>query len=187
MLALLKNWSGAIEVNGEHYDSVSAFISSNKSLSGQLDIKLYSPVKKAAPEAGDNHIQEAEKAVEYKITVKQYMTKKADARFDFMAKWNNDNPMPLRTMTGKVIKETKGMVYMKLRGQAEATCKCLRCGRGLTNPVSRHYGIGPECMEKLGMIRMDIEDIAGISQKLTEVEWEGWVIRSAILKEEEIK
>lgn len=187
MLELLKDWQGAVEINGTKYENIGSFISSNNKLSGAIDIKLYSPVKAAAPEAVKQDIEHAEEEVEYRITVKQYMTKKADDRFDFMKKWNNDNPMPLRTMVGKVTKQTKGMVYMQLRGQAEATCTCLRCGRPLSNPVSRHYGIGPECMEKLGMIRMDIEDIEGISQKLTEVSWEGWIIKSAILEQEEIK
>lgn len=51
----------------------------------------------------------------YKITVKKYMTEPATAKFDFQDKWNNGVPMPLCIMQGKVIKETRGMYYMKLK------------------------------------------------------------------------
>ena len=50
----------------------------------------------------------------YKITVKKYMTEPATNTFDFQDKWNNGLPMPLCTMQGKVIKETRGMYYMEL-------------------------------------------------------------------------
>ena len=50
----------------------------------------------------------------YKITVKKYMTEPATTTFDFQDKWNNGLPMPLCTMQGKVIKETRGMYYMEL-------------------------------------------------------------------------
>ena len=51
----------------------------------------------------------------YKITVKKYMTEPATTTFDFQNKWNNGLPMPLCTMQGKVIKETRGMYYMELK------------------------------------------------------------------------
>ena len=51
----------------------------------------------------------------YKITVKKYMTEPATANFDFQDKWNYGNPMPLCIMQGEVIKETRGMYYMKLK------------------------------------------------------------------------
>lgn len=50
----------------------------------------------------------------YKITVKKYMTEPATTTFDFQDKWNNGLPMPLCTMQGEVIKETRGMYYMEL-------------------------------------------------------------------------
>ena len=50
----------------------------------------------------------------YKITVKKYMTEPATTTFDFQDKWNNGLPMPLCTMQGKVIKETRGTYYMEL-------------------------------------------------------------------------
>ena len=64
---------------------------------------LCSPVKK----------MEVGKA--YKITVKKYMTEPATVNFDFQDKWNNGKPMPLCIMQGEVIKETRGMYYMKLK------------------------------------------------------------------------
>ena len=51
----------------------------------------------------------------YKITVKKYMTEPSTPNFDFQDKWNNGKPMPLCTMHGEVIKETRGMYYMELK------------------------------------------------------------------------
>jgi hypothetical protein len=80
------------------------------------------------------------------------------------------------------------MAYYKLRGQAQETITCMRCGRQLTNKVSRHYGIGPECITKMPWIAMCApDDIEGIKEKLADVKWEGWIIKSAILSEEEVK
>lgn len=50
----------------------------------------------------------------YKITVKKYMTEPATSNFDFQDKFNSGVPMPLCTMQGEVIKETRGMYYMEL-------------------------------------------------------------------------
>lgn len=60
-------------------------------------------------------VQKMEVAKSYKITVKKYMTEPATANFDFQDKWNNGNPMPLCIMKGEIIKETRGMYYMKLK------------------------------------------------------------------------
>ena len=59
--------------------------------------------------------QKMEVGKSYKITVKKYMTEPATVNFDFQDKWNNGNPMPLCIMQGEVIKETRGMYYMKLK------------------------------------------------------------------------
>ena len=127
----------------------------------------------------------------YKITVKKYMTESATSTFDFQDKWNNGNPMPMCIMQGEVIKETRGMYYMSLEGNAEPTSKCLCCGRALTNPVSKLYGIGPECSEKVGIIRIESEEEARekwneLVQQIGNIKWEGWVIKSAIKEWEEI-
>lgn len=186
MIKMIESWKGPVEINGTRYSNITEFISGNNALSGEINIKLYSAPKNDAPKAGNNHIEQVKEEKIYKITVKQYMTQKSEPGFDFMAKWNNDNPMPLRTMVGTIDKETRGMVHMQLKGMAEKTCTCLRCGKKLNNPTSRYYGIGPECMQKLGMIRVEIDDVEEISKRLTEVTWEGWIIKSAITKQEEI-
>lgn len=179
MIQMLKTWEGTVEINGIQYTDGRHATGDFKPVSGQICIKLYPKQKKTENEAGIN-----EKPL-YKITVKNYMTEKASPDFDFMSKWNGDNPMPLRTMTGWVEKETRGMVYMHLHGVGEPTIKCMRCGKTFTNPISKHYGIGPDCMQKLGIVA-DIDDVENIKKELVNVEWSGWVIKSAITKKEEI-
>jgi hypothetical protein len=90
-------------------------------------------------------------------------------------------------MQGVAEKETRGMIYMKLHGLAKAkpTITCYCCGKELTNPISRHYGIGPICLSKLG-IRYDIEDVENIREELVNITWEGWIIKSAIIRREEV-
>ena len=127
----------------------------------------------------------------YKITVKKYMTEPATSTFDFQDKWNDGKPMPLCIMQGEVIKETRGMYYMNLQGKAEPTSRCLVCGKPLTNPVSKLYGIGPECSEKVGLIRIESEEEAKeklkhIMEQIDDISWSGWVIKSAIKEWEEI-
>ena len=60
-------------------------------------------------------VKKMEVGKSYKITVKKYMTEPATSTFDFQDKWNNGNPMPLCIMQGEIIKETRGMYYMKLK------------------------------------------------------------------------
>lgn len=130
-------------------------------------------------------VQKMEVGKSYKITVKKYMTEPATVNFDFQDKWNNGIPMPLCIMQGNVIKETRGMYYMNLQGKAEPTSKCLVCGKTLTNPISKLYGIGPECSEKVGLIRIESEEEAReklkqINEQIDNISWKGWVIKSAI-------
>jgi hypothetical protein len=190
MLSMLKDYKGSIEINGEKYDSVKDAIKRFKSDSDTITIKLSSnrtESVKSSVRAPETHTQK-------KITVKQYMTRKATEDFDFMKTWNNDNPMPLRTMIGTVEKETRGMVYMKLHGDIteEKTLHCLKCGRPITNPVSQYFGMGPECgghnyinpfysKEELENAVKDYRE-----KVLRNITWEGWIIKSAILSEEEI-
>ena len=127
----------------------------------------------------------------YKIIVKRYMTEPSTSNFDFQDKWNYGKPMPLCIMQGEVIKETRGMYYMNLQGKAEPTSKCLVCGKTLTNPISKLYGIGPECSEKVGLIRIESEEEAKeklkhIMEQIDDITWTGWVIKSAIKEWEEI-
>ena len=114
------------------------------------------------------------------------MTKKATPEFDFMAQWNADKPMPMRTMIGTIDKETRGMIHVKLHGMGVPTITCLCCGKELTNPVSRHYGIGPICLSKMGISR-DIEDVSGIKEDLQNITWNGWIIKSAVTEQKEVE
>ena len=184
MLAeLLKDWKGEIIVDNNTVESCNFDF---KTLSANSHIVLQSAQKNVS-KAKIEAVEAVEAKTEYKITVKKYMTEQASPEFDFMAKWNNNNPMPLRTMTGTVEKETRGMVYMNLHGQAEPVIKCMRCGRTLTNPVSKMYGIGPECITKVPFImNLDINDVDEIKKRLVDVTWSGWIIKSAILEKEEV-
>ena len=121
------------------------------------------------------------------------MTRKSTPEFTFMKDWNNDIPMPLRTMIGTVEKETRGMVYMKLHGDitSEKTQRCLACGRPITNPVSQYFGMGPECgghnyvnpFYSKEELQQAVADYRKVLQSKT---WEGWVIRSSIIEESEV-
>ena len=182
MLSMLQAWKGRVEVNGKVFDNIHV-ITPDIVQENAFCIKLLPKTETLVNNGGRAVITENETV--YKITVKQYMTKEASPEFDFMAKWNNNVPMPLRTMTGTVVKQTRGMVYMKLHGVGEPVVTCMRCGKTLTNPISRHYGIGPECMCKLGIVA-DIDDVDNIKKQLVDVTWEGWIIKSAITKQEEI-
>ncbi len=188
MINQLKQWLGACEINGQYFDSFPVDFSD---LNGDIHIKLYPKHKTAQKSAGNAKKEVSTTSVdskkEYKVTVKAYMTRKATPEFDFMARWNNDIPMSLRTMVGYVEKETKGMVYMHLHGQAEEVITCIRCGRELTNPISRLYGIGPECITKIPVFfDVNINDVDSIKEKFVDVTWEGWIIKSAIVSKEEL-
>ena len=175
----LKNFEGEIYVNGER---VGADFDLG-ALNGVTTIKL---VPKNFVKREKTEVVKIDGHKLYRFTVRQYMTQRACPEFDFMAKFNNDKPMPLRTMTGWIEKETKGMVYAHLQGMAEKTITCMRCGRELTNPVSRAYGIGPECLCKLGIVA-NIDAVDLIKEQLVETKWDGWIIRSAITKQEEVE
>lgn len=182
MITMLQGWQGKVDINGKSYDDIKHATSDFKPDSEEIHIILHS-----AQEKPSMSVESVQDKVEYKITVKSYMTRKSSPDFDFMAKWNNDNPMPLRTMIGTVEQETRGMVYMRLHGVGEKTITCMRCGKELTNPISRLYGIGPECIHKIPIFtNIDIEEAERIRDELVNVKWEGWIIKSSILENEEI-
>ena len=192
MINMLQHWKGALEVNGTYFESFDAFKGSNFAPSDEIHIKLYPKGRTALKSQNSAVKQEDIQSSELVITVKQYMTKKSCPEFDFMAKWNNDNPIPLRTMVGTKDKETPGMVYMKLHGDilSETTCNCMKCGKVLTNPVSQYFGIGPECGGHNYVHPFDTDEelkaaVASYRKHLQEVTWEGWIIKSAITSQEE--
>lgn len=136
----------------------------------------------------------ADEKKQYRIRVAKYMTKKATPEFDFMKKWNNNVPMPYLYMVGTKEKETRGMVYMKLRPDitAEHFITCIKCGRALKDPISQYYGIGPSCGNHAYRhpfkSKKDMEaDVIRYKQKILKETWEGWVIKRAIYDEKEVK
>lgn len=129
--------------------------------------------------------------VPYKIKVRQYMTKPASPEFDFQDKFNNGVPMPFRVMVGTITKETRGMVHMECHVEAMETTVCMRCGRRLTHPVSKLYGIGPECGGHAHINPFDSEEelyqnLETLRNSLAKITWSGWIIKSAIEEMEEI-
>ena len=191
MIEMIKNWKGALDINGQHYDSVQDAVSQFKKTDGEICIRLY-PVNKTevVAKTSDNPITYVKDSDEIRITVKKYMTEKSSPQFDFMEKWNGNNPMPYRTMTGKVLQETKGMVKMELHGDiwAEKIFTCMCCGRQLTNPVSQYFGIGPECgghnyTHPFSTDKELKDAVASYRKQLQSVTWTGWVIKSAIIEQ----
>lgn len=189
----IKEWPGAVEIDGTVYPSVAEAQNSLSNESFNFSSIKLCDKKKRAPE------QRIERPVSvgdtvYKITVRQYMTKCATPEFDFMAKWNDNRPMPMRTMVGTVEKETSGMVYMHLHGDitSRLTQYCMKCGRAITNPVSQFFGLGPECgghnytspFESEEELNLHIESYR--KNCLQKVTWSGWIIKSAIIEKEEI-
>lgn len=188
MITLLNSWEGSVEVNGSKFSTISEVLANYSEFSENINIKLH-------PKSNSENINVVTNDnITYKITVKKYMTKKSTPSFDFMKKWNNDIPMPLRTMVGEKIKETRGMVYMKLHGDifAEKILICMKCGRTITNPVSQYFGMGPECGGHNYINPFDTEAelknaVEEYRKQLQNIKWEGWIIKSAIEEEEKLE
>ena len=192
MITMLKQWPGKVAVNGQSFENIQQAISNFKPDKGSVCIKLF-PKQETSVKIDGNNVQESNNKHEIRITVKKYMTEKATPQFDFMARWNNDVPMPLRTMTGIILQETKGMVKMELHGDiwAQKICTCMCCGRPLTNPVSQYFGIGPECgghnyVNPFNSEQELREAVSEYKKKLQAITWTGWIIKSAITEEVEI-
>jgi hypothetical protein len=186
----LKAWPGAIEIDGTIYHSVeTAQNALNSACLNFSSIKLCDK-QKQAPEKPVS----VDGVTTYKITVRQYMTKPASPEFDFMAKWNNNIPMPMRTMVGTIEKETSGMVYMHLHGDITSTVTqyCMKCGKAISNPVSQFFGMGPECgghnytnpFESEEELKSVVENYR--KNYLQKITWSGWIIKSAIVEREEV-
>jgi len=190
----IKNWKGAVEINGQKFDSVDDAYTTLLELNQSCSSVVLHALSEDATERKNSRLESVPDVL-YKVTVRQYMTKPANSNFDFMKKWNNNIPMPLRTMVGTIEKETAGMVYMKLHGDitSRVTQYCMRCGKPITNPVSQFFGMGPECgghhyvnpFETEEELRIAIEDYR--RNYLQRIVWEGWIIKSAIIEQEEIR
>lgn len=126
----------------------------------------------------------------YKVIVKIYMTRSDSVNFAFHTTWNSGNPMPLRVMYGTVIDETKNMYKMHLTGRITQTDFCLKCGKALTNEVSKLYGLGPECGQHYYINPLNEEEFnkykQSIEEKFNDIEWEGWLPKVSIISMEAI-
>lgn len=192
MLSTLQ-WDKPLTVNGIRYKNATDAVTALKDYKGPIEILLNSKNS----DSGQNNTNEQQgnndETKIYMITVKPYMTKKSTPVFDFMKKWNKDNPMPMRTMEGFIKEETKGMYKMRLRGVfIEDATHCSHCQRPLTNPVSKMYGIGPICGGHFHIAAPEtMEEYEAqkdsIKKKLQETIWEGWVIKSAITDIKELE
>jgi hypothetical protein len=193
MLNLLEGYKGSLEVNGITYSGVKAAVQALKGYEGEVVIilnKAGNKQEQKEEKAPVNKVQEIEGSPIYKIKVRQYMTKPASPEFDFHNKWNNGVPMPMRIMVGRKLKETRGMVQMELWGEIteEITHNCMKCGKRLTNNVSKFFGIGPECgghnytnpFETKEELKAAVKDM---QEQLKEIKWTGWIIKSAIEEE----
>lgn len=175
------NWEGELEINGTRYKSV---IDIPKDIQIDSDTTVLL-IPNETVSAGQN-TQASD--TEYRVTVRKYMTNKATPTFDFMAKWNNNVPMPLMTMIGTIEKETPGMYYMHLRADTSFTTvdRCMNCGKVITNPVSKYFGMGPECGRHNYVNPFNSEDELNEAvntykrEVLSKITWSGWVIKSAI-------
>lgn len=186
-------WSGAVEVNGQKFDSIGTARKTLEFSSQPISSIVLCSVNERATERDKTRLESVPSDV-YRVTVRQYMTKPANANFDFMEKWNSNIPMPLRTMVGTIEKETTGMVYMKLHGDitSRVTQYCMKCGREITNPVSKFFGMGPECgghhyvspFNNENELARAVEEYR--KNYLQKIVWEGWIIKSAIIEKEEI-
>lgn len=186
-LLKILNWEGTIDINGTIYNS-SSEIPRELEFNNNMSVTLIPKETRRA----DEDTQASDK--EFRVTVRKYMTKQSTPSFDFMARWNDDVPMPLMTMIGTIEKETPGMYYMHLRADTSFTTvdRCMNCGKVITNPVSKYFGMGPECGRHnyVNPFNSDAELKEAVDtykrEVLSKITWSGWVIKSAITEMEEI-
>lgn len=187
----LKSWSGSVEVSGQKFDSVQDAQEHVLELVDDVDtVTLHRSAQDAS-----RTVLESPGSKCFIVSVRKYMTQPAAPGFDFMAKWNNNVPMPLMTMTGTIIRETPGMYMMDLHGDLVADCGdyCMRCGRPITNPVSKYFGMGPECgqhnyvnpFNSTEELKKAVENYR--RTYLQSIKWKGWIIKSAITFMGEVK
>lgn len=180
---VISSWKGQVFIDGVQYNSVSE-IPTALELNDNMIIILNTKENNSAS-------RDLTQAL-YRIEVKQYMTKQSTEDFDFMQKWNNDIPMPMRTMVGTIVKETPGMVYMNLHADIleDRMCVCMKCGKPIRNEVSQYFGMGPECgghnyINPFESKEALAEAVSNYRKDLQNITWSGWIIKSAITRMEE--
>lgn len=121
-----------------------------------------------------------------RIEVEDWLLRQSDNINTFMLKWNNDIPLPLKIMDINIIKEERGIYYIKAIAPNNNIVKCTYCGRVLRTPESKLVGIGPECLRKIGLPNISINERKKILDKLKSIVWVGWIPKSAIINMEDI-
>ena len=111
--------------------------------------------------------------MEYVIRVRPWLTK------------TKQNPVPMATMAGTVMRETPKAIYASMRGIIAPSSLCLHCGRKLTHPVSLFYGIGPICGGHFHLPMPEDEEAvranwARMERAISDVKWFGWIPKSQI-------
>lgn len=197
---LVGKYSGSVVVNGQSFESVEAAYAKYKDSTETLQVSINHHSVKVTTEGntatkavnGSSRGDTVADNSEYTIKVRQYMTKHSTPDFDFMEKWNDNKPMPMRIMTGRVLEETKGMYKMELYAKPQPMSICMKCGRSLTHPVSLLYGIGPECGGHFHIspysTKAELDaNYEELKKKMGAVKWTGWVIKKAIEEIEKAK
>lgn len=124
------------------------------------------------------------KVQEYKIEVRQFLTRPSDN-----PQYKDKKPVPMRTMFGYVLQETPKGVKVRMKGKPEISDKCTICGRKITHPTSLLYGIGSECINKVPFAVPltdpdNIEEyLTDLKEKMADVTWEGWLPKDYISME----
>lgn len=191
MINQLKNWKNHISIDGQDFESVDQLSNFDfRTLSNESVIILHHNTNTHVGEQSRAFGEHPSDAEEVTITVKSYMTKKSTPEFDFMAQWNDNNPMPLMVMTGHKIRETRGMVCMELHGDIVQKIMpvCMKCGKIIENPVSQFFGMGPICGKHNYINTFDTEEeledaVNNYRQELRNIKWTGWIPKSAIISE----
>ena len=65
---------------------------------------------------------------------------------------------------GKVEATTEKAILVHGSALVKETSNCMRCGRQITNPVSKHIGYGPTCSAKLGIDRPETLEEIGVPE-----------------------
>lgn len=192
-LLLKIGYQGPVEVDGEVFPSISDAMEKLSQYTGTMRIKPLWPLLEKEPEKERLEVEKKpekdtltlELNVPYEITVKAYVTKADTEKFQFHKKFNHGNPMPFRTMRGNVINRTEKMYKVDLYAYPTTIEQCLRCGKRITHPISKLYGIGPDCAEYLNIPRYESRDdlddnMKSLQKEMKKIVWVGYVPMSAI-------
>jgi len=92
-----------------------------------------------------------------------------------------------RELEGYILRYSRRGIYFEGHATTGDFVRCARCGRALTNDVSRLIGIGPECCAKLGIGRSEYEQLARteegqeqLRQQIRQIRLETWLPRNRV-------